>query len=212
MSTVAEGERRPRRRPGRPRGQDSAIVRDQALRAAIKLIASQGYDATSMVQVADAAGISPSGLAHHFPSKSALLGAVLEYRDGMDMLPTTTDSGPWSAFDGLVRLAQTNTERQQLVALYTTMIGEAARPEHPAHAWMLRHYQLVLDLLRDSIRAGQGRGVVREGAPADQIARQTVALMDGLQVQWLLDPTVDMAAVMQAHVDELKTLWGTGAP
>jgi len=37
-----------RRRPGRPRGQDSSVVREAALRAAIELIADHGFAATSM--------------------------------------------------------------------------------------------------------------------------------------------------------------------
>ena len=140
MSTT---EPRPgRRRPGRPRGQDSSVVREAALGAAIDLIAEHGYAATSMAQVAEAAGISPSGLAHHFPSKAALLGAVLDHRDSIDTLPAAEGAGAWAVFDGLVELARVNAGRRQLVALYTTVIGEAVGPDHPAHDWMLRHFEV----------------------------------------------------------------------
>jgi AcrR family transcriptional regulator len=166
------------------------VVREAVLRAAIDLIAEHGYAATSMAQVAAAAGISPSGLAHHFPSKAALLGAVLDHRDAIDTLPEGT--GVWGVFDGLVELARVNADRRQLVALYTTVIGEAVGPDHPAHEWMLRHYELSLALLSDAVREGQSVGEIAEDAPAMHIARTTIALMDGLQVQWLLDPSVDM--------------------
>ena len=53
MSADAQEARPARRGRGRPRGQDSAVVREDALRAAIDLIARQGYVATSMAQVAD---------------------------------------------------------------------------------------------------------------------------------------------------------------
>ncbi|WP_262426562.1 hypothetical protein [Brachybacterium sp. Z12] len=36
-----------------------------------------------------------------------------------------------------------------------------------------------------------------------------IALMDGLQVQWLLDPEFDMGAALAEHVEELKRTWGT---
>jgi len=197
----------PRRRPGRPRGQDSSVVREAALRAAIDLIAEQGYAATSMAQVAEAAGISPSGLAHHFPSKMALLGAVLDHRDAMDSLAEPDGEGPWEVFDGLVRLARVNAGRRQLVALYMTMIGEAASPGHPAHPWMERHYAVSLDLLASAVRTGQEQGLIHPEAPADSIASTTIALMDGLQVQWLLDPELDMTAELGAHVAGLKRAW-----
>lgn len=201
-----------RRRPGRPRGQDSSVVREAVLRAAIDLIAEHGYAATSMAQIAEAAGISPSGLAHHFPSKAALLGAVLDHRDAMDAIPVPADAGPWALFDGLVEVARVNTERRQLVALYTTVIGEAISPDHPAHEWMLRHYEVSLAMLRDEVREGRRRGEIDPAAPVDSIARTTIALMDGLQVQWLLDPAVDMPAELGRHVEELKRRWARTSP
>lgn len=97
MSTAEEKPPARRCRPGRPRGQDSAVVREAALRAAIELIAEHGFAATSMAQIAEAAGISPSGLAHHFPSKNALLGAVLDHRDEMDRLGEDDADGPWGS-------------------------------------------------------------------------------------------------------------------
>lgn len=209
MSADAQDSRPARRGRGRPRGQDSAVVREGALRAAIELIARQGFAATSMAQVATAAGISPSGLAHHFPSRRALLGAVLDHRDAMDEVtinPTATS--PWAVFESLAGLARVNMERRQLVLLYTAMIGEAATAEHPAHEWMLRHYRAVVGMLAEGVRAGQESGDVRAEAPAERIARATIALMDGLQVQWLLDPSIDMGRVMDDHVAELKEKWG----
>jgi hypothetical protein len=37
-------------------------------------------------------------------------------------------------------------------------------------------------------------------------ARQTLAMMSGLQVQWLLDPSVDMAGLFRAHVDRFRVV------
>lgn len=206
----ADDARPARRRRGRPRGQDSAVVREAALRAAIDLIAEHGFAGTTMAQVADGAGISPSGLAHHFPSKTALLGAVLDYRDAMDSPELEVAGGePWGSFDELAAIARINMERRPLVQLYTSMIGEAFAPGHPAHGWMRRHYETVVENLRDQLHEDQQRGYVSESAPCTRIARATVALMDGLQVQWLLDPSIDMGTVMEDHVDDLKGRWGT---
>lgn len=210
MSTAARDDRPARRGRGRPRGQDSAVVRTAALSAAIDLIARQGFAATSMAQVAEAAGISPSGLAHHFPSKPALLGAVLDHRDALDSLPLDAhDEGPWRVFDALVELAHQNMQRRQLVLLYISVVGEASTTDHPAHEWMLRHFDDALEVLKSGLRADQGRGHVRADAPVDRIARTMIALMDGLQLQWLLDAEFDMAAALGEHVAQLKRDWGT---
>lgn len=140
-------------------------MREAALRAAIELIAEHGFAATSMAQIAEAAGISPSGLAHHFPSKNALLGAVLDHRDEMDRLGEDDADGPGEVFDQLVRVAEINGQRRQLVALYMTMIGEAASPGHPAHPWMLRHYEGAMPRLERAVRAGQEQGVIHPVGP-----------------------------------------------
>jgi AcrR family transcriptional regulator len=187
------------------------VVREQALRTAVDLIAHQGFAATSMAQVADGAGISPSGLAHHFPSKNALLAAVLAHRDAVDSDPAPPEgSMPWASFDHLVRVAGLNMGRRQLVLLYVTVTGEATQPDHPAHSWMVGHFEAVMTSLCGSLRADQKAGHVREDAPVERIARETVALMDGLQLQWLIDPAVDMAELLGDHVARLKLAWGVG--
>ncbi|MDX3800801.1 TetR family transcriptional regulator C-terminal domain-containing protein [Streptomyces sp. AK04-3B] len=47
-------------------------------------------------------------------------------------------------------------------------------------------------------------GELRPDIDADRIARQVIAVMDGLQPQWLLDPeSVDMVADFRAYIDDL---------
>lgn len=68
------------RRRGRP-GHDRAAV----LRAAIDLFIAQGYDATSLSDLASSLGVTKSAVYHHFPSKEALLAAALdEALEGLD--------------------------------------------------------------------------------------------------------------------------------
>lgn len=68
--------------------------------AAIELFAATGYDKTSLREIADRVGITKASLYYHFPSKQALLEAVLEplvddWRrtvDGAVALPHTPDN------------------------------------------------------------------------------------------------------------------------
>ena len=64
-------EATPRR--GRP-GYDRA----QVLRIAVELFNEQGYDATSVADLAQRLGLSKSALYHHFDSKEQLLSLALE--------------------------------------------------------------------------------------------------------------------------------------
>ena len=58
------------------------------------------------------------------------------------------------------------------------------------------------------MRTDQRGGHVRADAPVERIVRSMIALMDGLQLQWLLDEEFDMGAVLAEHVQELKRNWG----
>jgi AcrR family transcriptional regulator len=56
---------------------DSARTREAILRAAEELFARQGFDATSMQQIADSAGVARATPSYFFGSKAALYDAVL---------------------------------------------------------------------------------------------------------------------------------------
>ena len=71
-----------RRPPGkqRPRTQEerSERSRQQILDAALKLFSHRGYGATSVQEIAEAAGLSKGNLYHHFPDKETVFRALLD--------------------------------------------------------------------------------------------------------------------------------------
>ncbi|WP_325048764.1 TetR/AcrR family transcriptional regulator [Amnibacterium setariae] len=62
------------------RRRDGAETRQEALRVALDLFTEQGYEATSLRQIADALGINKASLYYHFPNKEAILRSVFERR------------------------------------------------------------------------------------------------------------------------------------
>jgi AcrR family transcriptional regulator len=58
---------------------DEATARERVLEAALRAIPRHGLQAVTMAQIAEAAGISPPTLYHHFTSKDDLLLAVVEH-------------------------------------------------------------------------------------------------------------------------------------
>jgi AcrR family transcriptional regulator len=176
-------------------------------------MAEKGYRGTSIAQVAARAGISQSGLLHHFPSKQALLIAVIDYRQQVDSRTLEDADGRpllgWAAFDGLLDLVRKNTERPQVVRMFATLCAEALDADHPAHEWIQQHYASGERTLADAIEAGIAEGTMRPDMPPATIAHLTVAIMDGLQLQWLSsEGALDMAGAFEAYVDHLKLTWG----
>ena len=57
----------------------SAIMRDNILEAALECFISIGYANTTTARIADKAGVSRGAMLHHFPSKTELMQAAVEY-------------------------------------------------------------------------------------------------------------------------------------
>jgi AcrR family transcriptional regulator len=178
----------PRRRPGRPRGPVTGETRDNALVVASRLFATSGYRGTSLADVAQEAGLSNAGLLHYFPSKKHLLAEVLRKRDEDDARELgVLDPGTaiWTRLQTLVNLARMNSTRYGMVRLYSTLSGEAIDADHPAHPWLHGHLSTIVADIADGFEVGKKLGTVRPEAPSVSIARSLVAVMDGLQIQWL---------------------------
>ncbi|MGW4246504.1 TetR/AcrR family transcriptional regulator [Nocardia sp. NPDC004722] len=182
--------------------------REQIIDEALKAFADNGYHNTSVAEIAERCGLSQPGLLHYFPNKPALLSAVLDYRDRLDYDRLGFDQRLHGK-DALLRLAQLvdhNMHVPGLVRLFTVLTSEAVTADHPAHEWALRRYRLLETYLSSALRAGIEDGSIRAEIDPAVVARQVFAMMDGLQLQWLVDPeTVDMAALFRAYIDELIT-------
>ena len=208
------GPTTPRRGRGRPRGTGTGQTRERIVAAAAQLFAERGFHATPMTSIADAAGLSQTGLLHHFPGKEELLAAVLERRDTRDLetLAATRVRPPrgWDVWDDMVRLVGLNSEREGLVRLFTSLAGEAVDPAHPGHGWLGAHHSAAVESLARALREAAHDGAAQEDIPVERLARQAVALMDGLQLQWLMRPDeVDMAADFAGWVETIRHRWGT---
>lgn len=213
--TPRHTEQPARRGRGRPRGpgpEATAATRARIVTAAAELFAERGFHATPMTAVAEAAGLSQSGLVHHFPTKEGLLAEVLRERDVRDTatLATARDHAPrgWEVWEDMATLVRLNSEREGLVRLFTSLAGEAVDPEHPGHGWLGEHHRSAVDSLAVALRDAVADGTADPTIPAESLARQAVALMDGLQVQWLMRPAeVDMAGDFAAFVAAVRTRW-----
>ncbi|MEE1793098.1 TetR/AcrR family transcriptional regulator [Streptomyces sp. BE308] len=176
--------------------------RREILDQAMAMFGEAGYRGASLRVIATRCGISHPGLLHHFPTKESLLLAVLEHRDDVD--------GEWLALgvatgvDHLRRLADLaalNATRRGIVELFSVVAAEATAADHPAHAYFVRRYRTSVTNTERAYREARAEGALRADIDPSAAGRQLIALMDGLQVQWLFsDGETDMAGVLRAHV------------
>ncbi|MEV6131128.1 TetR/AcrR family transcriptional regulator [Streptomyces violaceusniger] len=187
-----------------PRGPyaKSSAKRQQILDAALAAYADAGSRKVSVRDIAQRVGMTDAGVLHHFGNREALLAAVLEARDAAARAKygdAHTDPGA-----GL-RIVADNASTPGLVKLFVDVAAAAAEPGHPAHDWFADRYTKYRDSLTAQISDGLTR---RPEAHADDpapshidpewAARILVAAVDGLQLQWLLEPGIDMAADLAA--------------
>jgi AcrR family transcriptional regulator len=186
----------------------AAQRRRQILDATTRLIGDRGFWALSMQDVADACGLTVPGLLHHVGSKDRLLLAVLHHRDEEDFRSLAGQlgvdledwQGRWPSQVTLPRaceaLVRRNATQPEIVRLFSVLQAESLAPDHPASAYFAERQQ----------RALSGFAALAEGRTPDplSLARQVMAVMDGLQIQWLRDPdATDLVAEWQAVAGKL---------
>jgi len=180
------------------------IRREDILAAAVAVYAEAGYHGSSLREVARRAGLTHAGLLYYFPSKEALLAAVLERRDEQDEVAVPPGL---EAFRALVALAEHNVRHPGIVDLYSRLAAEAVADDHPAHEYFARHYRMARDYCVESCRVLAVRGELREGVDPELAGLGLVAVMDGLQVQWLSDPdAVDLVGALRHHLQGLLSV------
>jgi AcrR family transcriptional regulator len=173
--------------------------RREILDVATSLIATSGFNGIPVGRFAEACGMTKAGLLHYFASKEDLLVAVLERRDELDAFAFAPDRVP--ATDAassralLTRLVRRNLSQPSIVQLYTVLSAEALDPSHPAHAYFAERWEA-------STRAFEVCAFPWHPQPR-RCAIQVHAFLDGLQVTWLRDPSIDFEAEWNAFADRL---------
>jgi AcrR family transcriptional regulator len=186
----------------------SAAARERVLEAALRALAVTGYQGSSLACIAEEAGLTTAGLLHHFPSKEQLLVAVLAERDRIDGARHQLKGvHGLAALDRLVELIRYNALVPGLVRAFTVLMGEAVGESHPAREWFERRYPRRRHGVAEALRAGIATGEIRADTDCEAVAAQVIAMMDGLQVQWLLNPDdLDLAEVFTHYIGGVRAM------
>jgi AcrR family transcriptional regulator len=209
-------------RGGRSAGRGTYAVGDERrsriLDAAVEHFAQWGFHASSMARIAKDVGITQGGLLHHFRSKEDLLVQVLERTERQDKERFFEEDFGTAVecYANLVRLAKYNAARLGRTRMFNVLLAEAGDVGHPAHAYFVRRYQELVEAMAASLQHAVESGELRPGTDAVALSEETAAVMDGLQLQWVLDPKgFDMVGRFRQYADRLLraiTVAGSGLP
>jgi AcrR family transcriptional regulator len=183
----------------------SEAARTRILEAAVRALASSGYQGSSLASIAADAGLTTPGLLHHFPSKQALLMAVLADRDQQDAVRFSGGPQGLAVLDVLKELVAHNAQNPESLRAYTVLLGEGLAATHPARSWLEHRYLDFRERLARALEVGSSNGEVRADVDHDALAAEILAMMDGLQIQWVLNPhTIDLSGQFNTYLDRVR--------
>lgn len=185
----------------------AAQTRTEIVDAALDLFSAQGFDATSMEQVADAAGVSRRTIYRYFPTKDDL---VFESpRQWLEVLNKTLDTRTPEestrdvfarALLDVARFIESN--RATVLAQFSILAGSPSlmtRHGRSDAEWSARY----LELLGPDV-ADEPDGALL----ATTAAMALVAAQNALIAVWATSqPDADLMAMTQTMLDQTDSLW-----
>lgn len=173
-------------------------MRTRLLDAALDLFAAQGYEGTTIDQIAGRADVARQTVLNHYPRKQDFVAAwaqrrrdklaLIGEREGPDV------SAPARLHHYFAALARMNQRERKLTRiLYLNLrLNEIAIHQRP-----------IPDAVRTAIRDGRARGEFISDVDPDRAAEVLTAIYFDTLSRWLSEepPSFDLAAVLSAKLD-----------
>ncbi len=197
---MVDHRRQPRSRP------ETIARRREILDAAVDIFGAKGFAGGTLQDIADQVGMTHAGILHHFGSKDQLLLEVLVHRDQTDVADLEGQHIPdgMDLFRHLVKTALDNSQRAGIVQAYAVLSAESVTDDHPGRAYFEGRYRTLRAEVDAAFRLVCAERGIEVPAVIDDAAASILAVMDGLQVQWLLEPAaVDLARASEFAIESI---------
>ena len=180
---------RPRNAPLGRRERRKREVRDRIYTAARDLFAKQGFDATTVDEIARIADVAPATFFNHFQSKQALLGLMTgEVFETLHAMTTQHLEGPGTSIEKLgafVTAAADGISANRGIArdVLLEVLRSDATPDGP-HPYLERLFEPFVNLIEEGQRAGE----IRDDYDAAFLAQMAFGMMNSAITNWLANP------------------------
>lgn len=172
--------------------------RAEILDAALDIVARKGYSRATVKELAEAVGLTHNGVIYYFGSKEALFTEILRRRDERAVEEFEgLDRDPALMPERVVDVVKRNLAAPGFIELYSRLSNEASEAHHPSHEYFKSRYQTNRQLYSDAFVVLRDRGLLPSATDPDLLSEALLAVLDGLQTQWIYDPDrVDMEAAI----------------
>lgn len=171
----------------------------QILEAAVRCFGREGFHKTTMHDICAEASISPGALYNYFPSKEAVIEAMVAERRQQGLVRAEEARRISSTTEAINILAGAFDDLCDVsgCAVDVELWGEAFRNPRIAAA-LCDDLNAVCGIFADIIRVAQDRGDINPQLDAESIARIMLALFHGMVIQKSLDPGVNLDEYVKA--------------
>lgn len=181
--------------------------REQILDVAFELFAKHGIRNTTTAALAEGCGITEAGLFHHFASKDDILLAVLARADASVARIGDAIAESDTIVEALHRLhesAQPLSQNPSLARLRAMVTAEGVTDLGATRAYVTRRTAAIRDRFAAAFSVAIETGEIRPDLDPIALATEVVAFMEGIQIEWVLDPDhVDIVAAYRTYADAL---------
>jgi AcrR family transcriptional regulator len=192
---------------GPVRSSGGADVRVRIVEAAISVFRQYAFHTATFDIVAATAGLSVAEVTHAFPTWEGLLMATLDRWNNQRMRPIMPLAEHHGAVVFLRGIVQANVDDPALMRFLSATANIAATPNHPMapflHQEWARFHVLIIRQLEKDIQAGREPDTMQPVRGAEQL----IALYEGLQLQSMVRPGMDLLDAYDRAVTRMRDGW-----
>lgn len=167
-------------------------IKRRILIAASEVIGAKGSSDATLEEIASKVGLTRAGLLHHFGSKRNLLLEVVKFRDTHDLEGLQGQRMPENGRDYFLHLFSTmrvNETRPGIVRTFMVLAGESLVDDNPGTSYYRTRYQtLRREISHAMTDVASSHDVTLDASTCAWASASIIAIMDGLQLQWLHAP------------------------
>ena len=164
-------------------------VRARIYGAARELFGKQGFEATTVDEIAELADVAPATFFNHFQSKQAVLALmtaeVVDHLHAMTVESLDRPGSPVARLERFVARAAEDIAANRRAARETLLelLRLDGSPDGP-HPYLTRLFDPFVGLVAD----GQVQGEVRNDRPAAFLTQMLIGMLNSAITSWLADP------------------------
>lgn len=172
--------------------------REQIMFAAITCFAKKGYHKTSMRDICQQAALSAGAVYHYFSSKDEIIAAVAQ--SGQEMNQQMFESAKVGSESISCRVEKNIDNYRDFMK--QTVARDCVRADIMFNAEALTNdelrklgtesYNLIIEHLVDLVKEWQASGEINSDLPASAIAKVMFSTVQGLQLQTVIEPDMDI--------------------